>query len=56
MNEKEEHYYNPKYTGLLKLGLQPQYLTDGVLEGMFGIVEKYKNNINRDAIFRGVQW
>ena len=55
-NEKEEHYYNPKYTGLLKLGLQPQYLTDGVLEGMFGIVEKYKNNINRDAIFRGVKW
>ena len=55
-NEKEEHYYNPQYTGLLKLGLQPQYLTDGVLEGMFGIVEKYKNNINRDAIFRGVQW
>jgi UDP-sulfoquinovose synthase len=54
--EKEKHYYNPTYTGLLKLGLQPQYLTDRVLEGMFGIVEKYKNNINRDAIFRGVQW
>ena len=54
--EKEEHYYNPKYTGLLELGLQPHYLTDDVLEGMFKVVGKYKDCINRDAIFRGVKW
>ena len=54
--EKEEHYYNPKYTGLQELGLEPHYLTDEVLEGMFRVVEKYKNRINKAAIFRGVKW
>jgi UDP-sulfoquinovose synthase len=54
--EKEEHYYKPKYTGLKELGLQPHYLTDEVLENMFLMVEKYKDNINRDAIFRGITW
>src|SRR5208337_4864718 len=54
--EKEEHYYNPKYTGLVELGLQPNYLSEAVLQGMFRIVAKYKDNINKDAIFRGVKW
>jgi len=54
--EKEDHYYNPKYTGLVELGLEPHLLTDEVLEGMFKMVDKYKDKINIDAIFRGVQW
>ncbi len=54
--EKEDHYYNPDYTGLLELGLKPHYLTDEVLEGFFKVVEKYKDRINRNAIFRGVKW
>ncbi len=54
--EKEDHYYNPDYTGLLELGLKPHYLTDEVLEGFFKVVEKYKNRINRNAIFIGVKW
>lgn len=54
--EKEEHYYNPKYTGLLELGLEPNYLTDEVLEALFAKLEKYKHAIKRDAIFRGVKW
>lgn len=54
--EKEEHYYNPKYTGLIELGLKPHYLTDELLRGMFRVVEKYKDRINRHAIFRGIRW
>ncbi len=54
--EKEDHYYNPHYTGLLELGLTPHYLTDNVLHGMFEIVEQFKEQINKNAIFRGVQW
>jgi len=54
--EKEDHYYNPTYTGLLELGLKPHHLTDAVLEEMFKIIEKYKERINRDAIYRGVKW
>ncbi len=54
--EKEEHYYNPQYTGLLEFGLKPHYLTDEVLTGMFKVVEEYKDRINKDAIFRGIKW
>ena len=54
--EKEEHYYNPKYTGLLELGLKPHNLTDEVLEEMFTTCGKHIKNINKDAIFRGIKW
>ena len=54
--EAEEHYYNPKYTGLIELGLKPHYLTEEVLIGMFKVVEKYKGNIQTHKIFRGVKW
>jgi len=54
--EKEEHYYNPAHTGLLDLGLKPHYLTDEVLEGMFRVVEKFRERVNKDAIFRGIRW
>ncbi len=54
--EQEEHYYNPKYTGLMELGLKPHYLTDDVLEGMFHMVAGYRTTINREAIFRGIKW
>jgi UDP-sulfoquinovose synthase len=54
--EKEDHYYNVKYTGLLELGLKPHYLTDETLESFFAITDKYKSRINRDAFFRGISW
>lgn len=54
--EKEDHYYNPTSTGLLDLGLQPHYLTNEILADIFKLVGKYKANINRNAIFRGVSW
>ncbi len=54
--EKEEHYYNPKYMGLVQLGLEPHYLTEETLTEMFQVVEHYKANINPDAIYRGVSW
>lgn len=54
--EAEEHYYNPTYQGLIELGVKPHYLTDEVLEGMFRVVERYKENIRRDVIFRGIKW
>ncbi len=54
--EKEDHYYNVKYSGLLELGLQPHYLTDEVLEGFFATAERYKDRINRDAFCKGIRW
>ena len=54
--EAEEHYYNPAHTGLLELGLNPHYLSDEVLEQMFKIVERYRERINKKAIFRNIKW
>ena len=54
--EAEEHYYNPTYQGLIEIGVKPHYLTDEVLEGMMHVAARFKNNIRRDVIFRGVKW
>ncbi len=54
--EAEEHYYNPTYQGLQDLGVEPNYLTDDVMRDIFKIVAKYKENIRKDIIFRGMKW
>ena len=54
--ELEEHYYNPTYQGLINLGVKPNYLTPEVMDSMFNLVAKYKNNIRKETIFRGVKW
>jgi len=54
--EKEDHYYNPKFNGLLEMGLSPHLLTDESLQTMFKMVEQYKDYINHYAIYRGVKW
>lgn len=54
--EKEEHYYNPTYQGLIEQGVVPHYLTDNVLNRMFEVVEQYKKNIRKETIFKGIKW
>ena len=54
--EKEEHYYNPTFTGLRSLGLTPTLLTDEILAGMLTTAARYQGRINREAIFRGISW
>lgn len=54
--EAEEHYYNPTYQGLLDLGVTPHYLTENIIEGMFAVVDKFKNKIRKDVVIRGIKW
>ncbi len=54
--EAENHYYNPTYQGLIDIGVEPHYLTDEVLEGMFAVVAEYRENIREDVIFKGIKW
>jgi UDP-sulfoquinovose synthase len=54
--EKEDHYYNPSYQGLIELGVKPHYLTKDSMKEMFKIVSHYKSKIRKDVIFRGVKW
>ena len=54
--EAEEHYYNPRHTGLLELGLEPHYLTDRVIEQMLEFALQHQNRIDRTQIYRKVTW
>ena len=54
--EAEDHYYNPTHTGLLELGLKPNFLTDKVIEQMIAFVIKHKEKIDTEKIFRNVKW
>ena len=54
--EAEEHYYNPRHTGLLDLGLEPNYLTDGVITQLIEFALAHKDHIQREQIFRKVKW
>ena len=54
--EAEEHYYNPKHTGLLELGLEPNYLTEDTLSAMMHFVMEHKERIKKNQIYRNVKW
>ena len=54
--EKEKHYYNPKYQGLLDIGVQPHYLDSESICDLFRTVEKYKERIKNNLIYPRVKW
>ena len=54
--EKEEHYYNPKITGLIELGLKPTFLSEDVISSMLEQVMRYKNQIDKKKIMPRVKW
>lgn len=54
--EVEEHYYNPKHSGLLDLGLEPHYMTDEVVAEMLERVIRYKDRIDERKILPRVKW
>jgi UDP-sulfoquinovose synthase len=54
--EIEDHYYNFVHTALESLGLQPHLLGDTLLTSMYGIIEKYKDRVDLDALSYNVNW
>ena len=54
--EKEEHYYRAAHTKLLDLGLVPHLLTSSVIQSILGVAEKYKDNVDPEAIRPTVDW
>ncbi|MEM6398076.1 MAG: NAD-dependent epimerase/dehydratase family protein [Bacteroidota bacterium] len=54
--EAEDHYYNPSYTGLMELGLEPHYMTDEVLGEMLDFIMRYKDQIDHSKIMPRVVW
>lgn len=54
--ESLSHYYNAKHTKLVELGLKPHLLSDTLLESLFGIIARYRDRVNWDAILPSVNW
>jgi UDP-sulfoquinovose synthase len=54
--ELENHYYNPVYTALPALGLEPHLLSQNLLESMFAIIEKHVHRVDRAALMPTVRW
>lgn len=54
--EKEQHYYNPKHTKLVELGLQPHLLSEVLLESMLKRVQEFAQRIKKDIILPHVSW
>jgi UDP-sulfoquinovose synthase len=54
--EAEEHYYNPKHTKLMDLGLKPHTLSETLIESMFGVIERYRDRIIPEVIMPTTRW
>ena len=54
--EAEQHYYNPKHTKLIELGLQPRLLSDELLQSMVKRVQEHACRIKKDIILPQVTW
>ncbi|XP_024542595.1 UDP-sulfoquinovose synthase, chloroplastic [Selaginella moellendorffii] len=54
--EAEEHYYNAKHTKLMELGLEPHFLSEGLLDSLLNVAIKYAARINTSLIMPDVSW
>jgi UDP-sulfoquinovose synthase len=54
--ELENHYYNPKYSKLMELGLKPHLLSDTLFESMITRVQQFKNHVIESAIVPQIRW
>lgn len=54
--EKENHYYNPKYQALKKLGFNPTLFDEKIIHEMLMEVFKFKSKIKKNVIFKGIRW
>jgi UDP-sulfoquinovose synthase len=54
--EAEAHYFNPKNTNLLNLGLQPHFLSDSLLDSLLNFAVKYHDRVDQSQILPKVSW
>lgn len=54
--EAEAHYYNAKNTSLLKLGLQPHYLSPDLLKSLIHFALRHRTRIDQNRVMPTVTW
>lgn len=54
--EAEEHYYNAKCTKLRDLGLEPHFLSEGLVDSLLTFAVEYKDRVDMNLIKPAVDW
>jgi UDP-sulfoquinovose synthase len=54
--EAEEHYYNPRHSKLLDLGLRPHLLGPELIDSMLRKIQRYGDRITPHQLVLGVRW
>jgi UDP-sulfoquinovose synthase len=54
--EAEQHYYNPKHSKLIDLGLSPHLLSDSLLDSLIEIAVRYRDRIDTGLFLPRVNW
>ena len=54
--EAEEHYYNPRHTKLLELGLVPNLLGPELIGSMLRTIARHADRVDRSKLVMGVRW
>jgi UDP-sulfoquinovose synthase len=54
--EAEDHYYNPKNSSLISLGLQPHYLTDDFIQEALKWLITHRSKIDPSLFLQGIHW
>lgn len=54
--EAEHHYYNATHTGLIELGLEPNYLGEELVRSMLGTIQSHRDRVIGRAIAPRTRW
>ena len=54
--EEEDHYYNPKNTSLISLGLKPIIMDNKQIDKIFKLVRQNQNRINLNTLNPNIKW
>ena len=52
----ENHYYNPKNSGLINLGLKPILFSEKLIKEIYDNIKVYKKRIDTNFIYPKVKW
>ena len=56
--EEEDHYYNPKNTSLISLGLKPIKFNENEIDKIYKVTQKYKDKVDLESLdpINRIQW
>jgi len=54
--EDEDHYYNPKNTSLISLGLKPIIMNNQQIDKIYKVVKKNQDRVNLDTLNPDINW